>query len=142
MKKNNKWLKFTRKKTGLSQQELADKTGLSKSTIESLEQGKRTGSITTWEKLMNFFDSGLGAKISRDSEELIEELKEDIEEFGEDDTCYVFYKETDNSLIFTNYDFAEEEDPIKKEELEDDEYLLKTTLGDALKLFEKQNDIL
>lgn len=142
MIKNGNWLKKMRLSKKLTQQELADKTGLSRFTIENIEQKKRKGSEITWQKLMKFFDNGLGVKISHDSEKLIEELKEDILEFGEEYPCWIFYKEVDGFLIFTNYDFDEEDDPIEKEELLEEEHLLKTTFGDALKLFEKQNSIL
>ena len=143
MIKNRDWLKKMRLKKGLTQKELAEKTGLTIFTIQNIEQGSRKGSPATWEKILAFFENnGLTPKISHDSEELIEELKEDIFEFGEDYECYVFYKEKDGRLVFTNYDFDTEEDPIKPDELLLDEHLLKTTLGDALKLFEKQNEIL
>jgi transcriptional regulator with XRE-family HTH domain len=136
------WLKTMRLKKGLTQKELAEKTGLTIFTIQNIEQGSRKGSPATWEKILNFFERGESPKISYDSEELIEEIKEDIEEFGEDYECYVFYKEKDGKLIFTNYDFDVEEDQVQPEELLPNEYLLKTNLGDALKLFEKQNEIL
>lgn len=136
----SKWLKTMRLKKGLTQKELAEKTGLSIFTIANIEQGQRKGSEITWEKLLNFFEND--SNVSYDSDDLIEEIKADIEEFGEDEECYIFYKETKYGLFFTNYDFDVEEDPIKKDELLPDEHLLKTTLGDALKLFEKQNKIL
>ncbi len=142
MIKNSDWLKKMRLKKGLTQKELAEKTGLTIFTIQNIEQGSRKGSSATWEKILNFFERGESPKISYDSEELIEELKEDIREFGEDYPCWIFYKEVDGRLVFTNYDFDVEEDPIKLDELLPDEHLLKTTLGDALKLFEKQNSIL
>lgn len=135
----SKWLKTMRLKKGLTQKELAEKTGLSIFTIANIEQGQRKGSELTWEKLLNFFEND--SNVSYDSDDLIEEIKADIEEFGEDEECYIFYKETKYGLFFTNYDFDVEEDPIKKDELLPDEHLLKTTLGDALKLFERQNKI-
>lgn len=140
--KTANWLKNMRLKKGLTQKELAEKTGLTVFTIQNIEQGSRKGSPATWEKIYNFFERGESPKISYDSEELIEELKEDILEFGENCECHIFYKEVDGRLVFTNYDFDVEEDQIQPEELLPDEHLLKTTLGDALKLFEKQNEIL
>jgi len=80
--------------------------------------------------------------ISEDNDELIRELKQDIEEFGEDCPCYVFYEIINGTLKFTNYDFDTEEKPITDDELYRDEELLSTTLGDALKLFERQNSII
>lgn len=136
---NAEWLKKMRLQKGLTQQELANKTGLTKFTIENIEQGRRKGSELTWEKLLNFFEND--SNVSYDSDDLIKEIKADIEEFGEDEECFIFYKETKYGLFFTNYDFDVEEEPIKEDELEAREYLLKTTLGDALKLFERQNKI-
>ena len=138
----SKWLKTMRLKKGLTQKELAKKIGLSVFTIQNIEQGQRKGSESTWEKILNFFERGESPKISYDSEELIEELKQDIEEFGEDCPCYVFYEIINGTLKFTNYDFDTEEKPITDDELYRDEELLSTTLGDALKLFERQNSII
>ena len=51
----SKWLKTMRLKKGLTQKELAKKTGLSIFTIANIEQGQRKGSPATWEKILNFF---------------------------------------------------------------------------------------
>jgi len=71
--KDKKWLKNKRIEKGLTQKELAEKTGLSVFTIQNIEQGSRKGSELTWEKIYNFFERGENPKISYDSEELIEE---------------------------------------------------------------------
>lgn len=52
----SKWLKTMRLKKGLTQKELAEKTGLSIFTIANIEQGQRKGSELTWEKILNFFE--------------------------------------------------------------------------------------
>ena len=45
------WLIENRKAVGLTQQELAMKIGLSVGSLQNIEQGKRTGSVETWEKI-------------------------------------------------------------------------------------------
>lgn len=81
-------------------------------------------------------------KISYDCSELIEELKEDIAEFGGDKIVAVWCKEKLGITFYTNYDFIEEEQPITKSELPDGEYIQKMTMSALLILLEKQNKIL
>ena len=83
-----------------------------------------------------------GIKISYECSELIEELKEDIAEFGGDTIVAVWCKDNSGVTIYTNYDFIEDEEPIKESELQDDEYIQKMTMSALLLLFEKQNEIL
>ena len=52
----SKWLKTMRLKKGLTQKELAKKTGLSIFTIANIEQGQRKGSELTWKKILDFFE--------------------------------------------------------------------------------------
>lgn len=139
--KTKEWLKKIRNRLGLTKQEFADEIGVSFDLIKSIESGKRKGSDETWEKIIKYLKEqklNSSIKFSFDSEDLIEELKEDIEEFGPDEECYLFYKlDNDFGLLFTNYDFE-----VLPEELDKDEEILKTTLNYALKLFEIQNEIL
>ena len=137
------WLKEKRNESKLTQRELADKIGLSPFTIEQIEQGKRLGSAETWEKIENFFSEETDIKISYESEDLIEELKQDIAEFGEDHPCILVYKVIEDYIFFTNYDFITEEDSFNPDkELEKDERYLETTFKYALEVFEAQNKIL
>ena len=53
---NATWLKGARYVNNLTQKELAEKTGISKATIENIEQGKRKGSKETWDILTKFFE--------------------------------------------------------------------------------------
>lgn len=134
------WLKNQRVKHSLTQSQLAQKIGISKFSIENIEQGKRMGSAETWEKIENYFCNGETIQLSFDCSELIEELKEDIEEFGEDNPCILIYKIINDHVFFTNYDFICEEKPFNpKKELEEDEHYIETTFKYALEVFEAQN---
>lgn len=83
-----------------------------------------------------------GIKISYECEELIKELKADIDEFGGDTIVTVWCKNNSGVTIYTNYDFIDEEEPIKETELENDEYIKQMTMSALLILLEKQNEIL
>lgn len=82
-----------------------------------------------------------GIKISFECSELIEELKEDIAEFGGDTIVAVWCKNNSGITLYTNYDFIDEEEPIKKTQLKNDEYIQKMTMSALLMLLEKQNKI-
>ena len=143
--RTKEWLKEKRTKYCYTQRQLAKEIGISPFTIEQIEQGKRLGSVETWEKIENFFknEDEVEIKVSYESNDLITELKEDIEEFGEENPCILVYKIVGNHIIFTNYDFITKEDPFNPdEELEDDEYYIETTFKYALEVFERQNKIL
>ncbi len=52
-----KSLRDVRYKNGdLTQQEMADKIGISKGAYSLIEQGKRVGSIRTWVKIQELFN--------------------------------------------------------------------------------------
>ena len=142
--RTKEWLKQKRSQLGITQKELAEKIGLTSSAIELIEQGRRLGSVDTWERIENFFSNyfGPGPRLSYNSDDLIEELKKDIEEFGENYECILVYKVIDDHIFFTNYDFITKEKPFNSnEELEKDESYIKTTFKYALEVFEKQNEI-
>ena len=143
--RTSKWLKEMRKKFNISQKQLSEESGVNKLTIENLEQGRRKGSEKTWNLIETYFNkknSDSTINISYDSENLIEELKQDIEEFGEDCKCILIYKIEKNHFVFTNYDFIVEEDIFNpKKELKKGEFYLITNLKYALEIFEKQNEI-
>lgn len=85
-------------------------------------------------------EQGLG--ISYECSELIEELKEDIVEFGGDTVVAVWCKDNSGVTLYTNYDFIDKEQPITEKEVDDDEYIQKMTMSALLILLEKQNEIL
>lgn len=55
-------------------------------------------------------------KISYDSKKLIEELQNDIFEFGEDKILYAMYEKINDNVFLTNYDFICEEKPLTDKE--------------------------
>lgn len=91
-------------------------------------------------KLAFYNSQGIG--ISYECEELIEELKADIAEFGGDTIVAVWCKDNSGVTIYTNYDFIDEDEPIKETELKEDEYIKKMTMSALFILLEKQNEIL
>lgn len=88
------------------------------------------------------FVNAKGRKISYECTDLIEELKQDIIEFGGDTIIAVWCKEYDGVIIYTNYDFIEEKMPLEKSELKDGEFIKKMTMSALLIVLEKQNEIL
>ena len=141
--RTREWLKEKRNEYKYTQRDLAKKIGVSPFTIEQIEQGKRLGSAETWEKIETFFKNPTEPKLFYESEDLIEELRQDIEEFGEDKQCILVYKIIDDHIFFTNYDFIVEEQPFdSKKELQESEKYIVTTLKYALDVFESQNKII
>lgn len=142
--RTKEWLIKNRTKYVLTQRQLAAKIGVSAYTIENIEQGKRLGSVETWNKIENFFKNSELEKenISYDSTNLIEELTSDIEEFGDDHACILIYKIVNDCIVFTNYDFIVEEDKFDaKKELDENEKYIVTTLKYALDVFKNQNKL-
>lgn len=91
----------------------------------------------------------MNMKISFDCEDVIEELKEDISEFGENEKAYgviveyevkiPFSDKTKKVEILVNYLLGE--DVPSNEELEGGRAEL-STLGELLKIFEEENRII
>ena len=142
--RTKEWLIKNRTKYVLTQRQLSAKIGVSAYTIENIEQGKRLGSVETWNKIENFFKNSELEKenTSYDSTDLIEELTSDIEEFGDNHACILIYKVVNDCIVFTNYDFIVEEDKFDaKKELDENEKYIVTTLKYALDVFKNQNKL-
>ena len=82
-----------------------------------------------------------GRQVSYECSDLIEELKQDIEEFGGNTIVAVWCKDDNGVVVYTNYDFIEEDAPIRPEELENGEYLREMTMTALLMMLEQQNRI-
>lgn len=80
-------------------------------------------------------------KISYECSELIEELEEDIMEFGENKEVIAWCKNTNGTTIYINYDF-DTDMKISDSEVEKDEYLIKISMGNLLEKLKKQNQVL
>lgn len=140
--KTKEWLREKLNEKKITQKELAESIGISLNAISKILRGERFGSPETWKKIETFFGEDT-EKVSYESTDLIEELKEDIEEFGENHECILVYRVYNHNIIFTNYDFIVEEKPFDpKTELEKGEKFITSTLGEALQLFEDQNRLI
>ena len=78
--------------------------------------------------------------ISYDSEDLIEELKRDIDEFGNIE-MYAFFEKINGITFLTNYDFIVEEDKLKANEIENCVVMV-LKAKKILKILEEQNKII
>lgn len=140
MKKTKDWLKHLREKFGKTKRELSEATGINEKTIDDIEAGSISGNELEWALIEAYFDyrnHGNGVIYSYDSEELIDEVKEDIELYGESAPCFIIYKIIDDHFIFTDYGLIGEDDF----ELQAGERKVQTILSEALEIFEKQNKI-
>lgn len=83
-----------------------------------------------------------GMTVSYDSEDLIAEVKEDIAELGEDTQVFVWarYIEEYDTAFAVDYDFLDA--TIRKDDIDADESVGVTTLGELLTQLEKQNSIM
>lgn len=139
--KTKEWLRKKLTEKNLTQKDLAEAIGISLNAISKIIRGERFGSPETWEKIEEFF--GVDERISYESSDLIDELKQDVEEFGSNHKCILVYKTVGSNIVFTNYDFITKEKPFDpKTELESGEKYINSTLGEALQLFEDQNRII
>lgn len=79
-------------------------------------------------------------RISYECEDLIQELKEDIEEFGEKEIFVAWLENINDTDIITNYDFLAKD--LKQEELESNERFILIEAGLLLKRLIEQNEII
>ncbi len=83
-----------------------------------------------------------GKSVSFECFELIEELRNDIREFGGSKIVAVWCKEYEGVILYTNYDFIDEDQPIKSSEIKEGEFLKQMTMSALLVVLEKQNSII
>jgi len=86
------------------------------------------------------FVNNIGMKISYECTELIEELKEDIAEFGGDKILEVVTEEREGVTIYKDYNFIED-DPATQFKLEPGEKLQRMTASALMILYEIENSI-
>lgn len=82
-----------------------------------------------------------GIKISYDCRELIDELKQDIAEFGSHLILDVVVQDVEGITIYKDYNFIEN-DPATEFTLEPGERIVKMTAATLLMMYEKENELL
>lgn len=87
------------------------------------------------------FMNKAGIKISYDCQSLIDELKQDIEEFGSHLILDVVVQDVDGVTIYKDYNFIEN-DPATEFTLEPGERIVKMTAATLLMMYEKENELL
>lgn len=138
MIKTKEWLIESRNNAGLSQQQLADKCGVSVPTIAKIEQGQRIGSAATWEKLNKVLSN---VDMSYECSSLIDEIKEEILLYGSDYKCYLYYELCDGIVLFVDYALDRDLYDSNFEPLPE-EKMMESTLKQALEIFAHQNKII
>ncbi len=86
------------------------------------------------------FINDLGQSISFDCSELIEELKEDIAEFGGDMLVEVVTEEREGVTIYKDYNFVDDDEKTAFK-LSKNEKLQRMTASGLLLLYEQENSI-
>lgn len=84
------------------------------------------------------FTNQQGANISCECSDLIDELKADILEFGENENVTVWCRKKYGVELYINYDFLAP-DEVGADELVDGEYIKYMSMGELLELLERQN---
>ena len=87
------------------------------------------------------FTNKAGIKISYDCQSLIDELKQDIAEFGSRLILDVVVQDVEGATIYKDYNFIEN-DPATEFTLEPGERLVKMTAATLLMMYEKENELL
>lgn len=87
------------------------------------------------------FKSNGGVNVSYDCSSLIEELREDIAEFGSNLILEVVVEDVDGVTIYKDYNFIED-DPSTEFELEPGERLIRMTAAALMTAYEVENQVL
>ena len=87
------------------------------------------------------FMNKAGIKISYNCRELIDELKQDIEEFGSHLILDVVVQDVEGVTIYKDYNFIED-DPATEFTLEPGKRIVKMTAATLLMMYEKENELL
>lgn len=86
------------------------------------------------------FMNKAGIKNSYDCQSLIDELKQDIEEFGSHLILDVVVQDVEGITIYKDYNFIEN-DPETEFTLEPGERIVKMTAATLLMMYEKENEL-
>lgn len=137
--RTGQWLEYIINKKGMTKEELAKKTEISITDISNIISGSHFGSPWMWERIIN--EVGEKYKLSKDSEDIICELKEEIALYGVSYKCNIFYYTKNDHVIFEDYLLLEDMKEGYDEELSKMKMKI-VTLGEALEFFQGQNKIL
>ena len=88
------------------------------------------------------FINAQGAKISHECEDLIEELREDIQEFGNSLEVEVVTAQHCGVTIYKYYNLLSEGDPENDFQLAEGETLVRISAIELLRLYEEQDSVL
>lgn len=140
--KTGEWLKKELAENKITQKELAQTAGLSIPAIAKIISGERMGSPETWRKIQLALERlrGVLQTTSYSSENFIHELQEEIEEYGQDQICNVYYIVHNGNIIFKDYLLPEDIPGQYGDDLKAMN-MLRITLKEALDLFTEQDDM-
>lgn len=88
------------------------------------------------------FINKLGQNISYECSELIEELQQDIQEFGGELLLYVITKKSHGVQLYIDYSFYEENFDFSELKLKPGEEVVKMTASAFMELLKVQNEII
>ena len=126
--KNGDWLKESMRLAGITEQELSDRSGVSRSMIARMKAGTRVGSAEIWRRLIDAM--GVAEEHEGyDGPALIERIEAAIAEKGADTACKLVYRHFDTNIVFV--DFADADADVKGE-------FVTATLGQALDFVKSQ----
>lgn len=130
--KNKTWLKKILEAKKMTQKQLADKAGISLNAVSKIIRGERYGSDETWGKITKALENDCEI-VSYECTQIIDDIKTAIAFKNKNDDCYLIYKKIDGYIVFIDFELDDDF------ELDQDEFKIKTTLKDALQIFESQN---
>lgn len=133
---DGKWLSQKLAQNGFTPADLAKQTGLDLQTIEQVINNQ-SADEQTWNLILDTLN--LYPRVTVPSEQVLLDLKNDIDTYGSDAACIVFYSVNQNQLAFCEYR------PLENMTMHGGnvptQFLsqMQITLGEALDLFTKQN---
>lgn len=133
---NGKWLSQKLAQNGFGPEDLAEQTGLDIQTVKKIIESNE-GTQQDWDIILDTLNDYPEVIIPAAS--VLDDLNEDIEKFGEDGMCIVYYGVNQNQLAFCEYQCLA--DLYAHGANVPTDYLasMQITLQEAKQLFTKQN---
>ena len=133
---NGKWLEQKLNQNGFGPEDLAEQTGLSIKTIKDIIRTSEADP-EDWNLILDTLNQYPAVRTP--SSDILKDLEADLEQWGKDALCVVYYGVNQNLLGFTGYqnlsDLQYHGAPVNTEFLS----TLQVTLQEAWELFRKQN---